>query len=164
MKQTLFHQKDYYFLTDKVFDDYIKNDAFLEWCHVHQHRYGTLHEPIIKNLMASYDVIVEIDVEGDLISKPYVEITLKLLEKIPSQSVGRTKVIFDVSHHRVPFPHSHTQFGAKIRVTECQMRDNYATFVTFVTEFGAEIRVDFRVDFVVYQCVMKIFPRVQYIV
>jgi guanylate kinase len=56
--------KDYCFLTDQEFDKKIKQNKFLEWCHVHHHHYGTLREPVEKQLAAGINVILEIDVQG----------------------------------------------------------------------------------------------------
>ena len=32
----------YHFVTEERFDELIREDAFYEWAHVHQNRYGTL--------------------------------------------------------------------------------------------------------------------------
>ena len=55
---------DYYFLTNKQFDDHVDNNDFLEWCNVHTNRYGTLKQDVITKLKNSPAVIVEIDVQG----------------------------------------------------------------------------------------------------
>lgn len=56
--------KDYYFLSQEEFDLKIREDAFLEWCEVHQNRYGTLKEEVQRHLSVGHDVILEIDVQG----------------------------------------------------------------------------------------------------
>ena len=33
---------NYHFVTDEKFDSLVAEDAFYEWAHVHQNRYGTL--------------------------------------------------------------------------------------------------------------------------
>tara|TARA_B100001113_G_C21043276_1_gene593347 strand:- start:210 stop:818 length:609 start_codon:yes stop_codon:yes gene_type:complete len=63
-RDTETHQKEYYFLTDSEFDQKINENAFLEWCHVHQHRYGTLQEVTEKQLNLNKNVILEVDVQG----------------------------------------------------------------------------------------------------
>ena len=56
--------KDYHFLTDEAFDIHIKNDNFLEFCHVHGNRYGTLKTEISDKLSTHDAIIIEIDVQG----------------------------------------------------------------------------------------------------
>lgn len=58
------HGKDYYFLTDDEFDDYIKKDAFLEWANVHKWRYGTLKQTVIDILDKGKYPLMTIDVQG----------------------------------------------------------------------------------------------------
>ena len=53
-----------FFLTNQDFDQAIEHDDFIEWCAVHQHRYGTLKQQIEHKLNLSKGVIVEIDVQG----------------------------------------------------------------------------------------------------
>ena len=54
----------YHFLSDNVFDQYVKDNAFLEWCAVHTARYGTLKQEV-QTKQTTYDaVIVEVDVQG----------------------------------------------------------------------------------------------------
>ena len=42
--------REYYFTTPEGFDRLIEEDAFFEWAHVHDHRYGTPHAPVMKAL------------------------------------------------------------------------------------------------------------------
>jgi len=58
------HQRDYYFLTDVEFDQKIQENEFLEWCNVHQHRYGTIREITEAKLNLNQSVILEVDVQG----------------------------------------------------------------------------------------------------
>ena len=58
------HGHDYYFLSDREFDDHISSDNFLEWCAVHHHRYGTLKSEILSKLTTYDAIIIEIDVQG----------------------------------------------------------------------------------------------------
>ena len=41
-------------------------NAFYEWAHVHQNRYGTLKSAVQKGLDDGHDLILEIDVQGCL--------------------------------------------------------------------------------------------------
>ncbi len=56
----------YHFVTDERFDELVRQDAFYEWAHVHQNRYGTLKEVVKAELDAGRDLILEIDVQGCL--------------------------------------------------------------------------------------------------
>ena len=56
----------YHFVTDARFDELVRQDAFYEWAHVHQNRYGTLKAVVRKELDAGRDLILEIDVQGCL--------------------------------------------------------------------------------------------------
>lgn len=54
----------YRFVTDTEFDELVAQDAFYEWAHVHQNRYGTLKKVVEDELQKGYDLILEIDVQG----------------------------------------------------------------------------------------------------
>ena len=56
----------YHFVSDARFDELVRQDAFYEWAHVHQNRYGTLKEVVRQELDAGRDLILEIDVQGCL--------------------------------------------------------------------------------------------------
>jgi len=56
----------YHFVDDARFDRLVAENAFYEWAHVHQNRYGTLKSVVQKELDAGRDLILEIDVQGCL--------------------------------------------------------------------------------------------------
>lgn len=56
----------YHFVTDERFDELVSQDAFYEWAHVHQNRYGTLKSVVKEMLEQGSDLILEIDVQGCL--------------------------------------------------------------------------------------------------
>ncbi len=56
--------KDYHFLTDAEFDQFITKDAFVEWCDVHGRRYGTLVSEVSRITNEGLDVVLEIDTQG----------------------------------------------------------------------------------------------------
>ena len=56
--------REYYFLTKAEFDRRLKEDAFLEWAHVHEHRYGTVREEVMGRIEAGRDVLFDIDWQG----------------------------------------------------------------------------------------------------
>lgn len=55
---------NYHFVDDEKFDELVKEDAFYEWAHVHQNRYGTLKSAVAAELDKGRDMILEIDVQG----------------------------------------------------------------------------------------------------
>lgn len=55
----------YHFISEMEFSQLIKENGFLEWATVHQkHRYGTLAEPVRKELSKVHPVLLEIDLAG----------------------------------------------------------------------------------------------------
>ncbi|MCA1750153.1 MAG: guanylate kinase [Parasphingopyxis sp.] len=55
---------DYHFVDNAEFDRLVAQDAFLEWAHVFDHRYGTLRSEIEKSLAGGRDVLLDIDWQG----------------------------------------------------------------------------------------------------
>jgi guanylate kinase len=58
------HGREYYFLSQGEFDERIAAGDFVEWCHVHGNRYGTLRSEIDKKVQAGENVVLEIDIQG----------------------------------------------------------------------------------------------------
>lgn len=58
------HGQSYYFLSDVEFDAKVAEDAFLEWCWVHDKRYGTLKSEVQRLQNLGKHVILEIDTQG----------------------------------------------------------------------------------------------------
>lgn len=54
----------YYFVDDAEFSRMIDAGEFLEWAHVHAHRYGTSRAEVVEKLRAGRDVILDIDYQG----------------------------------------------------------------------------------------------------
>ena len=55
---------DYFFITQKEFEDKIKNNDFLEWACVHDFHYGTSLQSIDTILKSGCDTLLELDVQG----------------------------------------------------------------------------------------------------
>jgi guanylate kinase len=55
---------DYDFVCDEEFDRIVEEDGFLEWAHVHGHRYGTRSGPVEEALGNGKVVLLEVDVQG----------------------------------------------------------------------------------------------------
>ena len=56
--------KDYYFTNKEKFNDLIKTKSFYEYARVFNNFYGTLKDPVIKNLSLGKDVLFDIDWQG----------------------------------------------------------------------------------------------------
>lgn len=58
------HGREYFFTSEQEFDAMVAADAFVEWAHVHGHRYGTSKKAIEERITQGADVILEIDFQG----------------------------------------------------------------------------------------------------
>jgi guanylate kinase len=58
------HGREYFFVSQQEFDAMVLGEAFLEWAHVHGHRYGTSKKAIEDRIASGADVILEIDYQG----------------------------------------------------------------------------------------------------
>ena len=56
--------KDYYSINEVKFNDLIKTKSFYEYARVFNNLYGTLKDPVIKNLSQGKDVLFDIDWQG----------------------------------------------------------------------------------------------------
>jgi guanylate kinase len=58
------HGREYFFLSPEEFDGMVLRNSFLEWAHVHGHRYGTSRQAIEERMTRGSDVVLEIDFQG----------------------------------------------------------------------------------------------------
>jgi len=58
------HGREYFFVSQPEFDAMVAADGFVEWAHVHGHRYGTSKKAIEERVAQGADVILEIDFQG----------------------------------------------------------------------------------------------------
>ncbi len=58
--------REYFFVSPAEFDAMVADEAFVEWAHVHGHRYGTSKKVIEDRIAEGADVILEIDFQGAL--------------------------------------------------------------------------------------------------
>lgn len=58
------HGRDYFFVSNEVFDEMIKNDKFLEWAEFAGNRYGTPQAEVVEALQAGHNVLLEIEIAG----------------------------------------------------------------------------------------------------
>ena len=60
------HGREYFFVSSEEFDRMVLANGFVEWAHVHGHRYGTSKKMIEDRIAQGADVILEIDFQGAL--------------------------------------------------------------------------------------------------
>lgn len=60
------HGREYYFVSHDDFDRMVAHNAFVEWAHVHNNRYGTSRKAIEEKIAAGADIVLEIDFQGAL--------------------------------------------------------------------------------------------------
>ena len=58
--------REYFFVSPEAFDAMVQANAFVEWAHVHNHRYGTSYQAIEDKVGQGADIILEIDFQGAL--------------------------------------------------------------------------------------------------
>ena len=56
--------REYYFVSDAVFDRMVEDGELLEWAAFAGHRYGTPREPVARCIAAGAPALLEIDIEG----------------------------------------------------------------------------------------------------
>jgi guanylate kinase len=56
--------KSYYFVSPEKFTSMVERGEFLEWAHVHEQRYGTSKDEVVRRLKRGEDVILDIDYQG----------------------------------------------------------------------------------------------------
>lgn len=72
---------DYFFITDKEFENKIANSVFIEWERFYDYYYGTLKSVVVNNISAGISVLFEIDVKGALsLKKIYQESILIFID------------------------------------------------------------------------------------
>ncbi len=87
--------KDYFFVDEKIFKKYIKENKFAEWALVHGDYKGTLLSTIKEKINQGKDLILEIDVQGALKLKKkfsegiYIFIAPPSWEKLEHRLRGR---------------------------------------------------------------------------
>jgi guanylate kinase len=60
------NEVDYYFVDDAGFDQMVADNAFLEWAHVHDNRYGTSHAEVERLRSLGFDVLFDVDYQGGI--------------------------------------------------------------------------------------------------
>ncbi len=78
------HGKDYFFISDKEFNDLKKKESFVEYANVYGHQYGTLKSFVGEKTSNHIDVILDIDVQGFDLIKDSVKNSISIFIIPPS--------------------------------------------------------------------------------
>lgn len=86
------HGREYFFINEKVFQEMVAREEFLEYAHVYSHWYGTPLKPLMTKLEQGIDVLLEIDVQGALQIKKQFEAAVSIFILPPSMDVLRARL------------------------------------------------------------------------
>lgn len=82
----------YHFMSDAQFDDLVAKGGFLEWAHVHDHRYGTprMH---VEKVLEERSLILEIDPQGAFNVRAAMPEAVLVFIAPPSMEVLRQRLV-----------------------------------------------------------------------
>lgn len=86
------HGREYFFVSETEFDAMVQADAFVEWAHVHNHRYGTSKKAIEDRMAQGADVILEIDFQGAIQIKRIFSNAISIFVLPPSWEELRSRL------------------------------------------------------------------------
>jgi guanylate kinase len=86
------HGREYFFVSDNEFDAMVQANAFVEWAHVHNYRYGTSKKAIEERMAHGADVVLEIDYQGALQIKQVFSNAVTLFILPPSWDELRSRL------------------------------------------------------------------------
>jgi len=75
---------DYFFMSDEDFSRRVAVGEFYEHARVHSFRYGVLREAVLKNLEASRDLLLNIDVQGAATFRAAARIDPRMGDRVTS--------------------------------------------------------------------------------
>ena len=81
------HGKDYYFVDNETFDTMVEEGAFLEWAHVHDHRYGTSKAEVDRLLASGAHLLFDVDYQGGISIMESYEDAISVFILPPSQEI-----------------------------------------------------------------------------
>ena len=99
--------REYFFVSDEVFSDMIKKDAFLEYAVYVNHSYGTPKDYVFSQMEQGKDVLLDIEIQGALnVKKKYPEAMLVFLippggEELKKRLLGRNTEDWPVIRERM---------------------------------------------------------------
>jgi guanylate kinase len=88
--------KDYFFINKDKFQELIKNNSFIEHATVFNNLYGTMKEPVIKDLLKGKNILFDIDWQGaEQIKKKHIDFKLITLFILPPSSKELKKRLYN---------------------------------------------------------------------
>jgi guanylate kinase len=87
------HGREYYFVSHEDFDRMVAHNAFVEWAHVHNNRYGTSRKAIEEKIAAGADIVLEIDFQGALQIKEHFANAVLIFVLPPSWPELRSRLM-----------------------------------------------------------------------
>ncbi len=85
--------RDYYFLSNEVFDAKVNAGEFLEWATVHGNRYGTLSKTCTDLLAQGKNIVLNIDVQGAINVKSIIPKAVLVFLSPPSLEILEERLI-----------------------------------------------------------------------
>jgi guanylate kinase len=84
--------REYFFVEEKVFQDMVARNEFLEYAHVYGNWYGTPRKALMDKMEQGTDVLLEIDVQGALQIKKKFEDAVYIFILPPSITILRSRL------------------------------------------------------------------------
>lgn len=92
-RETEIEGKDYFFISEKEFEQKIRNNEFVEWEQFYDYYYGTLKSYVDDKVNSGKSIVLELDVKGAVsIKKAYPESVLIFIMP-PSLEVLKNRLI-----------------------------------------------------------------------
>lgn len=103
--------REYRFITHEKFTEWVNQNLFLEYAHVHDDMYGTLKADVMHELDAGNNVLLEIDVQGALQVKEKIPDALLVFVDVPSISE---------LERRLRDRHTESEAALRVRLTNAE--------------------------------------------
>ena len=92
--------KDYYFVSDEVFDNLVKENHFLEYANVFDYRYGTLRSQVDDAVSRNLTVVLDVDWQGaKSVLREYKDYAVGVFLFPPSLKELRARLCQRMSNH-----------------------------------------------------------------
>ena len=85
--------REYFFVSTEKFEQMVAAGDFLEWAHVHSHRYGTSRQQVAREISEGRDIILEVDVQGAASVRQLITDSVSIFILPPSFEVLRARLM-----------------------------------------------------------------------
>lgn len=85
--------REYFFVSTEQFEQMVAAGEFLEWAHVHSHRYGTSRQQVTREISEGRDIILEVDVQGAASVRQLISDSVSIFILPPSFEVLRQRLL-----------------------------------------------------------------------